>query len=64
MCKFGCLIMGEVGKIRLSWVVPHEWVCSAQSESHHGKLLKDGCACGTRVEHGIRNARRVALTDL
>ena len=55
---------GEVGKFRPSQFVPHEWVGSPNFESHLGILLRDGCACGARVKFGIRNVRRVNLTDI
>ena len=45
-------------------VVPREWVGSLKFESHLGKLLRDVCACGVRVKFGIRNVRRVQLTDI
>ena len=45
-------------------VVPREWVGSPKFESHLGKLLRDGCACGARVNFGIRNVRRVNVTDI
>ena len=44
------LFWGEVRKFR--------------SESRRVKLLRDGCACGARVKHGMRNVRRVHLTDI
>ena len=56
--------LGEIRNFCSSWVIPHEWVRSPKSESRHGKLLSDGCACGTRVKFGIRNVRRVHLTDI
>ena len=59
------LFWGEVGKFRSSWVVPREWVGSPKSESCQGKkLLRDSCACGARVKLGMRNVRRVHLTDI
>ena len=42
------LFWGEVGKFRLSRVVPRERVGSPKSESRRVKLLRDGCACGAR----------------
>ena len=58
------LFWGEVGKFRLSWVVPHERVGSPKSQSRRVKLLRDGCACVARVKLGMRNVRRVQLTDI
>ena len=60
MCKF----WGEVGKFRSSWVVPRQQVGSLKSESRRVKLLRDGCACGAHVKLGMRNVRRVHLTDI
>ena len=58
------LFWGEVGKFRLSRVVPHERVSSPKSESRWEKLLRDGCACGARVKLGMRNVRHVHVTDI
>ena len=58
------LFWGEVGKFRLSRVIPRERVGSPKSESCWVKLLRDGCACGARVKLGMRNVRRVHLTDI
>ena len=58
------LFWGEVGKFRLSRVVPRERVGLPKSESRRAKLLRDGCACGARVKLGMRNVRRVPLTDI
>ena len=55
------LFWGEVGKFRSSRV---ERVGSPKSESRRVKLLRDGCACGARVKLGMRNIRRVHLTDI
>ena len=55
---------GEVGKFRSSRVVPRKRVGSPKSESRRVKLLRDGCACGARVKLGMRNVRRVPLTDI
>ena len=57
------LFWGEVGKFRSSQVVPHERVGSPKSESRRVKLLRDGCVCGARVKLGMRNVRRVNVTD-
>ena len=57
------LFWGEVGKFRSSQVVPRERVGSPKSESRRVKLLRDGCACGARVKLGMRNVRRVHLTN-
>ena len=43
---------------------PHERVRSPRFESRHGKLLRDGCACAARVNLGMRNVRRVLVTDI
>ena len=58
------LFWGEVGKFRSPRVVPHERVRSPKFESRRGKLLRDGCACAARVKLGMRNFRRVHLTDI
>ena len=57
------LFWGEVGKFCSPRVVP-EWVRSPKFESRRGKLLRDGCACAARVKLGMRNVRRVNLTDI
>ena len=64
MCKFGILILGEVGKFRLSRVVLREWDGLPKFESHLGILLRDGCACGARMKFGIRNVRHAHITDI
>ena len=53
---------GEVGKTLTELVIPREWVGSPKFESHLGKLLRDGCACGARVKFGILDVRRVHVT--
>ena len=58
------LFGGEVGNFRSSWVVPRERARSLNSESRCVKLLRDGCACVSRVKLGMRNVRRVHLTDI
>ena len=58
------LFWGEGGKFCMSRVVPRERVGSPKSESRRVKLLRDGCAWGARVKHGMRNVRRVHLTDI
>ena len=58
------LFWGEVGIFRSSRVVPRERARSPNSESHRVKLLRDGCACVARVKLGMRNVRRVHLTDI
>ena len=58
------LFWGEVGNFRSSRVIPREWVGSPKSESRRVKLLRDGCACVARVNLGMRNVRRVQLTDI
>ena len=55
---------GEDRKFRSSRVVPRERVGSPKSESRRVKLLRDGCASGARVKLGMRNVRRVNLTDI
>ena len=55
---------GEVGNFRSSRVVPRERARSPKSESCRVKLLRDGCACVERVKLGMRNIRRVHLTDI
>ena len=64
MCEFGNFFWGGSWKILSELVVPREWVGSPKFESHLGKLLRDGCACGARVKLGIRNVRRVQLTGI
>ena len=58
------LFWGEVGNFRSSRVVPHEHARLPNSESRRVKLLRDGCACVARVNLGMRNVRRVHLTDI
>ena len=58
------LFWGEVGKFCSPRVVPRERVRSPKFESRRGKLLRDGCACAARVKLGMRNVRRVHLTDI
>ena len=64
MCEFGIFILGGSLKILSELVVPGEWVGSPKFESLLGKLLRDSCACGARVKLGIRNVRRVHVTDI
>ena len=64
MCKFGLFILWGSWKICSSRVVPRERVGSPKSESRREKLLRDDCACGARVKLGMRNVRRVNLTDI
>ena len=64
MCKFGLFILGEVGNFRSSRVIPRERARSPNSESRRVKLLRDGCACVARMKLGMRNVRRVNLTDI
>ena len=64
MCEFGIFILGGSWKILSESVVPREWVGSPKFEPHLGKLLRDSCACGARVQVGMRNVRRVHLTDI
>ena len=65
MCKFGLFLGGgEVGNFRSSRVVPRERARSPNSESRRVKLLRDGCACVARVKLGMRNVRRVHVTDI
>ena len=58
------LFWGEVGKFCSSRVVLRERVGSPKSESRRVKLLRDGCVCGARVKLGMRNVRRVHVTDI
>ena len=58
------LFWGEVGNFRSSWVVTRERARSPDSESRRVKILRDSCACGARVNLGMRNVRRVQLTDI
>ena len=58
------LFWGEVGTFRSSRAVPRERARSSNSESCRVKLLRDGCACVARVTLGMRNVRRVHLTDI
>ena len=58
------VFLGEVGKFCLSRVIPRERVSSPKSESRRVKLLRDGCACGARVKLGMRNVRRVYVTEI
>ena len=58
------LFWGEVGYFCSSRVVLRERARSPNSESCCVKLLRDGCACVARVKLGMRNVRRVQLTDI
>ena len=58
------LFWGEVGNFRSSRVVPRERARLPNSESRRVKLLRDGCTCVARVKLGMRNDRRVHLTDI
>ena len=58
------LFWGEDGNFRSSRVIPREHAHSPNSESRRVKLLRDGYACVARVKLGIRNVRRVHLTDI
>ena len=58
------LFWGEVGNFCSSRVVPRERARSPNSESRRVKLLRDGSACVARVNLGMRNVRRVHLTDI
>ena len=58
------LFLGEVGNFCSNRVVPRERACSPDSESRRVKLLRDGCACVAHVIPGMRNVRRVNLTDI
>ena len=58
------LFWGEVGTFRSSRVVLRERVGLPKSESRRVKLLRDGCACCARVKLGMRNVRRVNVTDI
>ena len=58
------LFWGEVGNFRSSRVVPHEHTRSPNSESRRVKLLRDGCAWVVRVKLGMRNVRRMNLSDI
>ena len=58
------LFWGEVGKFCSSRVVPCERARSPKSESRRGKLLRDGCVCVASVKLGMRNVRRLQVTDI
>ena len=58
------LFWGEVGKFRSNRVVPRERVGSPKSESRREKLLRDGCACGARVNLVMSDVHLVHLTDI
>ena len=58
------LFWGEVGNFRSSRVIPRERAHSPNSESRRVKLLRGGYACVARVKLGMRNFRRVHLTDI
>ena len=64
MCEFGIFILGGSWKISSELVIPLDWVGSKKFESHLGELLRDGCACGARVKFGIRNVRRMHVTEI
>ena len=53
-----------MGKFCSPRVVPREQVRSPKFESRRGKVLRDGCACAARVKRGMRNVRRVHVTDI
>ena len=64
MCKFGLFILGGSWKFSFESGRPRcERARSPNSESRRVKLLIDGCAFGARVKLGMRNVRRVHLTD-
>ena len=58
------LFWGEVGNFCSSQVVPRERARSPNSESRWVKLLRNGCTIVARVKLGMRNVRRVQLTDI
>ena len=58
------LFWGEVGNFCSSWVIPRERARSPNSESRWVKLLRYSCAGVARVNLGVRNVRRVYLTDI
>ena len=58
------LFWGEVGNFCSSMVVPRERARSRKSDSRRVKLLRDGCACVARVNLGMRNVRRINVTDI
>ena len=58
------LFWGEVGNFCSSRVVPRERAHSPNSESRRVKLLRDDCVCVARVNLGMRNVRRVNVTDI
>ena len=62
MCKFGLFILG--GSWKFSFESGRERARLPKSESRRGKLLRDGWACVARVNLGMRNVRRVTLTDI
>ena len=57
-------ISNNVRNFCSSRVVLRERARSLNSESRRVKLLRDGCACVARVKLGMRNVRRVHLTDI
>ena len=58
------LFWGEVGNFCSSQVVPRERARSLNSESRRVKLLRDGCACVSRVKLGMSNVRHVHITHI
>ena len=58
------LFWGEVGNFCSSQVVLRERARSPNSESRRVKLVRAGSACVARVTLGMRNVRRVHLTDI
>ena len=64
MCKFGLFILGESWKFLFESGRPRERARSPNSESRRVKLLRDGCACVAHVKRGMRNVRRVHVTDI
>ena len=64
MCKFGLFILGGNWNFCSSRVIPRERARSPNSESCRVKLLRDGCVCVARVTLGMRNVRRMHVTDI
>ena len=58
------LFWGEVGKFCLSWSSHVSGSAHRNLSPTWEKLLRDGCTCGARVKFGIRNVRRVNVTDI
>ena len=58
------LFWEEVGKFCPSWSSRMSGSARRNLSPTWEKLLRNGCACGARVKFGIRNVRRMDVTDI